>query len=142
MGAKPVAGAFDLNDDGMVEQAVEQRGGNDGIAEGLAPFGKAAVAGEDHGAFFIASVHQLEEEVGTAVGDGQIADLVDDQVRCAVVKTQLFDQPALALRPGEGFDQFGEGAAIDAFPGLDRGDAERGREMALAGACWLFCRSA
>jgi hypothetical protein len=43
VGAQAVAGAFDLDDDGMVEQPVEQRGGDDGVAEDLAPFGEAAV---------------------------------------------------------------------------------------------------
>ena len=38
-----VARAFDLNDDGMMEQPVEQRGGDDGIAEHVAPFGEAMV---------------------------------------------------------------------------------------------------
>jgi len=28
-----IAGTFDLDDDGVVEQPVEQRGGDDGIAE-------------------------------------------------------------------------------------------------------------
>ena len=31
--AHAVAGAFDLHDDGMVQQAVEQGGGDDGVAE-------------------------------------------------------------------------------------------------------------
>src|SRR6056297_1526329 len=61
MGAKAVAGALDLDDDGVVQQAVEQRGGDDGIAEDLAPFGEAAVGGEDHGAPFVASVDELED---------------------------------------------------------------------------------
>jgi hypothetical protein len=33
--AQPVAGAFDLHDDGMVQQPVEQRGGDDGVAEAV-----------------------------------------------------------------------------------------------------------
>lgn len=41
--AHAVAGALDLNDDGVMEQTVEERGGDDGVAEDLAPFGKAAV---------------------------------------------------------------------------------------------------
>lgn len=56
VGAQTVAGSFDLDHDGMVEQAVEQRGGDDRIAEDLAPLGKAAVAGQDHGALFVAGV--------------------------------------------------------------------------------------
>jgi hypothetical protein len=41
--AHAVAGSLDLDDNGMMEQAVEQGGCNDGIAEHLAPFGEAAV---------------------------------------------------------------------------------------------------
>jgi len=33
--AQAVAGALDLHDDGMVEEPVQQRGGDDGIAEHL-----------------------------------------------------------------------------------------------------------
>jgi hypothetical protein len=41
-----VAGPFDLDDHGMVEQPIEQCGGDHGIAEDLTPFGKAAVGGQ------------------------------------------------------------------------------------------------
>ena len=41
--AEAVARAFDLDNDGMVEEPVEQRSGDDGIAEHVAPFGKATV---------------------------------------------------------------------------------------------------
>lgn len=40
---QPVAGSFDLHDDGMVKQSVEQRGGDDGVSEHIAPFCEAAV---------------------------------------------------------------------------------------------------
>ena len=42
---KTIARAFDLDDDGVVQEAVEERRGDDGIAEHLTPFGKAAVGG-------------------------------------------------------------------------------------------------
>ena len=48
----------------MVQQAVEQCGGDHGVAEDLAPFREAAVGGEDHGRAFVAGVDELEEEVG------------------------------------------------------------------------------
>ena len=38
-----IAGALDLDDNGVMEQAVEQRGGDDRIAEHLSPLGEAAV---------------------------------------------------------------------------------------------------
>ena len=36
--AQAVAGSLDLDDHGMVEQTVEQRGGDDRAAEDVAPF--------------------------------------------------------------------------------------------------------
>ena len=41
--AQAVAGAIDLDDHGVVEQAVQEHGGHYGVAEHLAPFGEAAV---------------------------------------------------------------------------------------------------
>ena len=124
MRAQPVAGAFDLDDHGMVEQSVEQCGGDDGVAEDFSPFSEAAIAGEDHGAFFVSGVDQLEEQVGAAVGDWEIADLVDDQERGAAIEADLLDQASLAFGAAERFDQLGKGAAVDAFACFDSGNAE------------------
>ena len=41
--AQPIARAFDLDDDGVVKKPVEEGGGDDGIAEDLAPLGESAV---------------------------------------------------------------------------------------------------
>jgi hypothetical protein len=35
VGTQPVTGALDLDDDGVVQQAIQQGGGNDRIAEDL-----------------------------------------------------------------------------------------------------------
>ena len=90
--SQAVAGAVDLDDDGMVEQAVEQRSGDDGIAEDVAPFGEAAVGGEDHGAALVAGGDQLEEQVAAAGDDQQIADLVDDEQGGAAEEADLVAQ--------------------------------------------------
>ena len=76
MATQPVACAFDLDDDGVMQQPVQKRGGDDGIAEDITPFGKASVGCEDHCALFVSCVHQLEEQVCPALGDRQIANLV------------------------------------------------------------------
>ena len=39
--AQPVAGAFDLDDHGMVKKSVQQGGRDDRIAENLAPFARS-----------------------------------------------------------------------------------------------------
>ena len=59
--AHAIAGAFDVHDHRVVQQPVQQGRGDDRIAEHLAPFGKAAVRGEDHGAAFVAGIDQLKE---------------------------------------------------------------------------------
>jgi hypothetical protein len=60
-------------------EPIEQRGGDDKVAENLAPFGRAAVGSQDHGALFVAGVDKLEEGVGPAGRDEKVADLIDDQ---------------------------------------------------------------
>lgn len=40
---QPIAGPFDLHDDGMMQQSVEQSRRDYGISEDIAPFCKAAV---------------------------------------------------------------------------------------------------
>ena len=134
MRSEAIAGALDLDDDGVVEEAIEQCGGDDRVAEDVAPFREAAIRGENHGALFVAGVDQLEEEVGAAVADRQIADLVDDQQRGSAVEADLLDQAAFSLGPGQGLDQLGQRAAIDTPAGLHRGDAECGGQVTFSGA--------
>ena len=47
VGARAIAGALDLDDDGVMQQPVQQRRGNDGVAEDLTPLGEAAVGGQE-----------------------------------------------------------------------------------------------
>ena len=87
--AKSIACALHLHDDGVVQQSVQQGGRDDGVAEHLAPFGEAAVGGEDHGAALVAGVDQLEEQVAAAGNDRQVTDLVDYQQSEATVEADL-----------------------------------------------------
>ncbi len=77
--AQAVARTLDLNDDGVVKEPVEESRGHDGVAKDFSPFRESAIGGEDHGAFFVAGVDELEEQIAAARSDGQIADLIDDQ---------------------------------------------------------------
>ena len=63
----------------MVEEPVEERGGDHGVAEDVAPRAEALVAREDDGAPLVAARDQLEEEIGAVAVDRDVADLVDDQ---------------------------------------------------------------
>src|SRR3954464_11574340 len=113
MAAEAIAGALDADDDGMVEEAIQQRGGDDGVAEHLTPFGKAAVGGEDHGAALVAGVDQLKEQVPAAGDDGQVADLVDDKELRPAKKADALPQGALTLGLGQRADELGEGCEVD-----------------------------
>ena len=132
--AEPVAGAFDLNDDGMVEEAIEERRGDDGIAEDVAPFGKTSVGGEDHGALLVSGVEELEEEIAAPGHDGEIADLVDHKERRTAKEAQTFAKASLPFCLGKARNEFGQGAEVDALSGFYGLDAKSDGQVALAGA--------
>ena len=113
--AHAIAGTLDLHDDSMMEQPVEQRSGDNGITEDVAPFGKAAVGSEDHGALFVAGVDELEEQVAAAGGDWQVADLVDDEQRTAAQEAYFLAQCALAFGLGEDGDKIGQRDEVNAL---------------------------
>ena len=60
---EPITRTLDLNDDGMMKQPIEECGSDNEIAEDLAPFCEAAVRGEDHGAFLVSCIDELEEQL-------------------------------------------------------------------------------
>ena len=132
-----IARALDLEDDGVVKEPVQEGRGHDGITEELeelAPFGEAAVGGEDHGAFFVAGVDELEEQIAAAGNDRQVADFIDDEQGELAEEPDLLAQRAVAFGLGERADEVGERAEVDAATGFDRFDAERQAQVALSGA--------
>src|SRR5829696_5682374 len=59
-----VAGAVDVDHVAVVQQSVEDGGGEHVVAEHAAPFGEALVGGDDHGAAFVSTGDELEDHVG------------------------------------------------------------------------------
>ena len=82
----------------MVQEPVEDGGGEDVVAEDAAPFGEALVAGDDHGAAFLAATDELEDHVGFGAGQWQVADFIDDEDRRSQVGLELLGEPAGARR--------------------------------------------
>jgi len=132
--AEPIARSLDLDNNGVVKQAIKQCCGDDGVTKNLAPFGEAAVRSEDHRAFFIAGVDQLEEQIAAAGHDREVTNLVDDKEGGAGEEPQALAQGAFAFGFCEGGDNVGERGERDALSSLHGLDRERRREMALAGA--------
>ncbi len=63
-----------------MHEPVEDGGGDDGVAEDVAPFGEASVGGDEGGvAAFVAGVDDVEERGGAALVHGEQSDVVDDE---------------------------------------------------------------
>ena len=117
-----VACAFDPNDGGVVKQPVEDgRSDDGGSEEDVAPFGKASVRGEDHRAFFVSRIDDLEEEACAAPGDGDATDFVDDEKRGPREEADLLGELSLSFGFGEAAGEFGECRSVDALSGFDGG---------------------
>ena len=129
---QPIGMSLNLDDDGRVQQAVQQGGGHDVIAEDSAPVPEAAIGGEDGGALLVAGIDQLEEQVGAAGLQGQVADLIDDQQGDPVDVAQARLEGTGAFGLGERGNEFGQGREIDALMGLDGGDPQGDGQVALA----------
>ena len=115
-----IAGAFDLNDDGVMQQPIQQSGGDHGVAEHVSPFGKASIGGENHGTFFVASTDQLKEQIGAFPGQWQVADLIDDEQRSSGIESKFVGQLSGAMGQRQGIDQVGQGTSVDAFAEFER----------------------
>ena len=64
----------------MVKETIEDGGGDGAIAvEDGRPLFKGFVGGDDDRSAFVALTDDLEEQVGSALIDGQVADLIQNQ---------------------------------------------------------------
>jgi hypothetical protein len=71
--------AFECDDVGVVDEAVDHCGGDDVVAEDFAPAAEGFVAGDDQAGAFVAGRDELEEQVRGFGFEGDVADLVDDE---------------------------------------------------------------
>ena len=106
---EPVAVAFEGDDLGVVDEAVDHGGGDDVVAEDLAPAAERLVAGDDQAGPFVAGGDELEEQVRGFGLERDVADLVDDQQRVAAEADEFGLQPAGVVGVGEPGDPFGGG---------------------------------
>src|SRR5215472_16711930 len=123
--------SFDIDCNRMVQQAVEDRASDHGVAEYLAPRAETLIAGDDDGAALIAARDQLEEQIGTLAVDGQIANLVADQKLRLGQHLEPFLEPAFSQRLAERGNQGGRGDEQGADPLLAGFHAERHRQVSF-----------
>ena len=81
--AEPVAGALQREDVGVVNDAVDHRGGDGLVSEHPSPTGERQVRGLDERRVFVATRDELEEQVGCVDGnrrfDVRVHDVDDEE---------------------------------------------------------------
>ena len=121
---EPIAVALDVDHPRMMQQPIENRRGDDRIAEELLPIDEALVRGQDRRAFLVPVGDELEKQIRLPAVDGKVPCLVDDHEPGAVIRL------ALALGLLEFPDQRLHGREVDLDPvaaGFDRqGDGQMG----------------
>jgi hypothetical protein len=80
-----------------MQKPVEDRGGEDLVAEDGAPLRHDLVRGEEQAAPFVPAGDELEKEMGAAPFKGEIPELVDDQQFRLAVKHQALGELAVGL---------------------------------------------
>ena len=131
---EPVAGAFEGDDFGVVDDAVDHGRGDDLVAEDVSPAGEGQVLGQDQRGVLVAGGDELEEQVRGVLLERDVADLVDDDQSVAAQPDEFLGQPpALVgrLEPGDPVDGGGEQHPVAELGGRD---ARAGREVGFAGA--------
>lgn len=131
-----VAVSFDLDDVGVVQDAVEHRCSQCGVAaEGFIPLRKRKVAGQDHRAALVALGDDLEEVASLIPRERQIADLIDDeQPRAENVVPKNRVVSLLSARGLELQHQIRRRDELRLDAGLCRGIPDGDREVGLAHA--------
>lgn len=144
-----VALAFERDDVGVVDEAVDEGGGDHRVAEDFAPGFEAAVAGDDDRAAFVAARDECEEQVRGLAFEGQVADFVDDDQAVTLDAPQLVIEGVAVLSRFEAVDPLLGGRERDAVSGLAGLDRQCDREVTLAGAgrvcdvvlmLWIRCQ--
>ena len=100
-----VAGAFDDDGVAMMKETVEHGGGDSGVTvENGGPLVEGLVGGEDDGAAFVAGADDLEEQISSALVDGEVADFVEDKQSRVGVFAQFGFEGAFGLGGVESVD--------------------------------------
>ena len=86
-------------------EAVEQGCRHFGVAEHAGPFTEGEVRGDDDGGAFVEPADEVEQELSAGLGEGQIAEFVeDDEVHAG----QMIGEPSLAAVSGLGLESVDE----------------------------------
>ena len=74
---QPVGLTFDVDDGAVMQDTIQDGGGNGDIGKNLVPLGESLIRGKYGGGFLIPSGNQLKEQIGSLNIHGKIANLVN-----------------------------------------------------------------
>ena len=118
----------------MVGQAIEQGCGHLGVAEDGGPFAESEVGGDDDRGALVEPAHQVEQQLATGLGEGQVAEFVEDD---EVASDELVRGTVLASGAEFGLevvDQVDDVVAAATGALSDTGAGDGDGEMGLSGA--------
>ena len=89
--------ALDVDHGAVVQNAIQDGGGNGDVCKDLVPLGEGLVRGKNGGCFLIPSGNELEEQVCTLDVHREIADLVNDEHPVLGQNLELIRQAVLKV---------------------------------------------
>ena len=126
-----------VDDVRAVGEPVNDGFGHPGVGEHLGPLAEREVGGHDQRSAFVAFGEDLEDELGGAVGQGEVAELVEADELGAGVAADDAGELFAALGFLELVRQGGEGGEPDAAALLAGADRQRD---ARGASCRCRCR--
>ena len=130
--ADAVAGAGEFDEPSVVDDAVDDRGGEFVVGEDRAPFAELDVRGEDDAASLVRAGDDLVEQAGAVDVEGHVAEFVEDeQVGFGDVLEQVVEV-AVAFGLAQLEHEAGGGEKPDVHALVDGEHAQRGGQVGLA----------
>ena len=126
--------ALDVDNGAVMQDAVQDGGGDGDIGKDLVPLREGFVGGKDGRRFFIPSGNKLEEQVCTLDVHGEVADLVDDEHPVLGQNLELIRQTVLKVGLLELFNELMAVDVVGRETVLCCHQAQGGGQMGLAHA--------
>src|SRR5947207_2395139 len=98
---EPIALALDHEGVAVMQESIEDGGGDDVVAEDLTRLRHALIRRDQHRRFLVAMAHELKEEMSTLAFERHVAELVDDEQLRFAVEEHPTREDALALAVDE-----------------------------------------
>src|SRR2546427_6588017 len=131
---EPIALALDHEGVAVMQESIEDGGGDDVVAEDLTPLRHALIRRDQHRRFLVAMAHELKEEMSTLAFERHVAELVDDEQLPFAVEEHPTREDALALAVDEVGEERRRRGEEHGVASLDDGAAEGDRQVRLADA--------